>query len=219
MKNRDYKEFAKDGIYHIYNRGVGKMNIFLDHQDNEVFLSRLEENIFPEKFDRASFSWNERRRKSLQPKSFNLISYCLMPNHFHLLIQQTFDTPISKLISKICTSYSMYFNKKYKRVGTLFQDQFKSVLIEDNEQLLWTAYYIHKNPIEANLVKDIKKYPWNSYLEYSNEEGNSLCKKDILLEQFQSKNKFADHFEESLLSNEVDNKLIGFQNLLIDNFD
>jgi len=219
MRNRDYKEFAKNEIYHIYNRGVGKMNIFLDNKDHQMFLSRLEENLFPERIDKSEFSWNEKRRKILPSNSFNLICYCLMPNHFHLLIQQKTDLSITKLISKLCTSYSIYFNKKYNRVGAVLQDQFKAVLIKSNEQLLWTSFYIHKNPIEAGLVSNVYDYKWNSYLEYVNSMIEPLCKKDILLEQFKSKDSFVSYFQKSLVSKDTDYKLVGFQDLLIDNLD
>jgi putative transposase len=197
MRNRDYKNFSIGGIYHVYNRGVNKENIFLTKKDYEVFLHRLWENLFPKLVNKKKVSWKEKRRKMLPPNSFDLISYCLMPNHFHLLIQQKTDLPVTKLISKICTSYSMCFNKAHKRVGAVFQDQFKSVPIENNEQLLWTSYYIHKNPLEANLVKDLKDYRWSSYQEYFGEENNfKICKKEIILKQFSSENQYMKYFED-----------------------
>ena len=216
MKNRDYKEFAPNEIYHIYNRGVGKMKIFLDDQDYGVFISRLKENLFPEKVDDTKLSWLEKRRKLLPPDSFSLVSYCLMPNHFHLVIKQLTDLPIGKIILKVCTSYSMYFNKKYNRVGTVFQDQFKAVLVENNGQLLWLSFYVHKNPLEAGLITEIEKYKWNSYLDYANLENDSLCKKDLLLEQFKNPQSFATHFKESLVSKEVNYKMVDMQDLFID---
>ena len=169
-------------IYHVYNRGVNKADIFKAQKDYEVFLSRLKENLFPEFVDKKKLSWLEKRRKLLPPNSFDLICYCLMPNHFHLLIQQKTDLPITKLISKICTSYAICFNKKHGRVGAVFQDQFKAVLVENNEQLLWTSYYIHKNPTEADIVINLKDYKWGSYSEYFDKENSfKLCKKILLL--------------------------------------
>ncbi len=216
MKNRDYKRFSKDGIYHVFNRGVGKMKIFLDDQDCAVFLSRLRENLFPKEINRKELSRLERRRKALPPNSFSLVSYCLMPNHFHLVIQQATDLPITILMSKVCTSYSMYFNKKYKRVGGLFQDQFKAVLVENNPQLLWVSFYVHKNPLEAHIVKEIEEYKWSSYPEYSSRGEQSLCKRELLLEQFDSPESFVRHFKESLISEETNYKMIDMQELLID---
>jgi len=197
MRNRDYKHFTVGEIYHVYNRGVNKTDIFKTQKDYEVFLHRLKENLFPNLIDKKKLSWLERRRKTLPANSFDLICYCLMPNHFHLLIQQKTDLPITKLISKVCTSYSMCFNKKHGRVGAVFQDQFKSVLVEGNEQLLWMSYYIHKNPIEAGFVMDLKDYKWSSYLEYLNCGGNfKLCKKEIITGQLNHPEQYLKYFED-----------------------
>jgi len=196
MNRRDYKEFSKGGIYHVYNRGVNKMDIFEEEYDFKVFLFRLKENLFPNQKSELNLSRSERRRKPLPLNSFDLISYCLMPNHFHLLIQQKTDLSITKLISKICTGYSKYFNKKYERIGAVLQDQFKAVLVEDNEQLLWTSYYIHKNPIETGLVKFPENYKWSSYPEYFDQKENkNLCHKSIILEQFNSSEQYLKYFE------------------------
>jgi REP element-mobilizing transposase RayT len=86
-----------------------------------------------------------------------------MPNHYHFIIEQKTEIPITKVIVKICTSYSKYFNKKYSSVGHLFQDKFKSVLIESNEQLRLVFDYIHNNPKEAGLVNNISDWKWSSY--------------------------------------------------------
>ena len=88
MKNRDYKNFIENEYFHIYNRGVGKMNIFLDDQDKSVFMSRLHENIYPEKAKLEINIGGKKKkieRKLLPSNSFELVSFCLMPNHFHLL--------------------------------------------------------------------------------------------------------------------------------------
>lgn len=197
MKNRDYKNFSVGEIYHVYNRGVNKEKIFLTPKDYEVFLHRLRENLFPNLIDKKKLPKLERRRKMLPPDSFDLIAYCLMPNHFHLLIQQKTNLPITKLISKVSTSYSMCFNKVNGRIGTLFQDRFKAVLIEGNEQLLWTSYYIHKNPLEADLVKNLKDYKWSSYPEYFDPENNlKLCNRKIITDQFTSEEQYLKYFED-----------------------
>jgi len=218
MKNRDYKKFEENGIYHIYNRGVGKMKIFKDDQDFRVFLSRLKENLFPEKkkIENSILKKEVYKRKLLPPKSFDLICYCLMPNHFHLLIQQKTNFPISKIISKVCTSYSMYFNKRYNRVGSLFQDTFKAVFIENNEQLLWTSLYIHENPIKGNLIKNLKNYEWSSFKDYVRLNNTSICKKDILLDQFNSTKSYLKYFENPKKNKEAQNQMIGFLDLFID---
>ncbi len=189
MNNRDYKGFTEGECYHVYNRGVGKMDIFLCEEDFNFFISRLRENLFP------SISMNKSaggyRRELLPFDSYSLIAYCLMPNHFHLLIRQNKELPISKLLSKIGTSYSKYFNKKYIRVGSLFQDQFKAVHIENNEQLLWVTTYIHQNPKVAKLVSTLDDYPFSSYLDYVGMRKGTLCSKELILNQF---NNETEHY-------------------------
>lgn len=197
VNNRDYKNFSCGEVYHIYNRGVNKDDIFRNQDDYQLFLFRLKENLFPNLIKTERLSKIKNRRKMLPPNSFDLICFCLMPNHFHLLIQQKTDLPITKLISKICTSYSMIFNKKYERVGAVFQDQFKSVRIENNEQLLWTSYYIHKNPIESGLVENLQGYRWSSFSEYFNSFNKwTMCKKDIITKQFHTEDMYLKYFSD-----------------------
>lgn len=201
MNNRDYKDFAIGEIYHVYNRGVGKMKIFLDETDYRVFLSRLKENLFPELIDYSLLPKGAARRKTLPSNSFDLISYCLMPNHFHLLIKQNTELPINRLVTKICTGYSKYFNKKYDRVGSVFQDRFKAVRIKKNNQLLWVLYYIHKNPVEGQLVKYSKDYKWSSTLEHEGLVSEPICKKEIITKQFR---QISDKETEDNLTSNLD---------------
>lgn len=170
MKNRDYKEFAPGSIVHIYNRGNNKEKIFFDRQDYKAFLFRvgLALGYEPKELSDSLLSvpYSRIRITDGNKSNFNLHSFCLMPNHFHLLIEQKRDVSISKLISKICTSYAMYINKKYKRVGHVFQDQFKAVLVEDDPQLMWVSAYIHMNPVKEGIVKHPSLYDWSSYKDF-----------------------------------------------------
>ncbi|MFA6269924.1 MAG: transposase [Candidatus Paceibacterota bacterium] len=216
MNNRDYKEFAKGEIYHIYNRGVGKMNIFKDEEDFKVFLFRLKENLFPELIKRRDLSKSNYRRKILPPNSFDLIAYCLMPNHFHLLIKQNSEISISVLVLKLCGGFSKYFNKKHNRVGSLFQDKFKAVRIQKNKQLMWTSLYIHENPLKAEITSNLSNYKWSSYSDYAGLENNNLCKKEAILGQFNSPKTYLNYFKTSE-NKKIKNKMIGCLDLLIDN--
>src|SRR3989338_10709114 len=123
MGIRDYKNFGPGSFFHIYNRGNNKQEIFLDDGDYSFFTLRLKQNLYPERFD-------ELKVQPLPSNSFSLISYCLMPNHFHLILRQNSNIPTSKLILKVCSSYAKVFNKKHDRVGHVFQDQFKQIQIE-----------------------------------------------------------------------------------------
>lgn len=115
-----------------------------------------------------------------------IVCYCLMPNHFHFLVKQLIDGGITEFISKLSNSYTKYFNIKYRRVGPLLQGEFKSVLVESNEQLLHLSRYIHLNPLVSGLVKDLKDYPWSSYPEYIGLSAQKICAKEIILNQFKS---------------------------------
>lgn len=189
MKNRDYKILAPDQYYHVFNRGIGNMNIFKDDSDYKFFLYRLKENLYPQ---RTVLSGQDRPlhkryvRKSLPSGAYSLLAYCLMPNHFHFLIRQNSILPISKLISKVCTSYSMYFNKKYEHVGALLQGKFKAVMVVSDPQLLWLSSYIHNNPRTANIVTKLEDWQWSSYLDYINLRQGTLAYKNFILKIFKN---------------------------------
>ncbi len=175
------------------------MNIFNDDQDFRIFLNRLKENLFPNLENSPEDAHQGRShthyvRKKLPEGSFSLVTYCLMLNHFHLLIKQDKDIPISKLVSKVCTSYSKYFNKKYERVGALFQDQFKYSHVDNNEYLLWLSAYIHLNP----MVIGINDWKWSSYPEYLGKESKCLCKREIITDQMGSVGKYEEFVNTSL---------------------
>jgi len=159
-----YKQYVKGGYYHIYNRGNGKQDIFLDDQDYAVYINRL----------------GRYRTKH----GTTLVCYCLMPNHVHLLMRQETDEPIYRFISSLHTSYSMYFNKKYNHAGHLFQDRFKQVLINTEDYLLHLSRYIHLNPVKDGLVKTPKDYRWSSFKEYIGVSKYNFCKRSIILDYF-----------------------------------
>ncbi len=203
MRTRDYKAFASGEYYHLFNRGNGKMNIFEDDSDYKFFLHRLEEYLYP---DRRAPSADRYVRKSLPVGAFSLVCYCLMPNHYHFLIRQNSELPISALMLGLTTGYSKYFNKKYERVGSLFQDQFKAVHVGSNEQLLWLSAYIHQNPKVAGLSRRLEDYEYSSYREYIDSNQRQLCDTNIVLGQLQKEMNYqqyiidnADKFAEGAL--------------------
>ena|SRR3989344_4770723 len=215
MKNRDYKEFAPGTYYHVFNRGVAKQDIFTDAEDYTFFLRRLKENLYP-KIDKEKPLYSGDillnlkkgdRRKLLPPDSFELVCYCLMPNHFHFLIKQLKEVPISALMLKMGTGYSMYFNKKKDRVGALFQDAFKAIPIENNDYLFWLSLYIHQNPIEAGLINNLKEWPWSSYLDYIGERDGILCEKSIILEQLNTVKNYEKMIDKDLKKHKEFKKL------------
>ena len=169
------KKYVEKSYYHIYNRGVNKERIFLDDQDYKTFLSYLKFYLsFP---DLRGDSSQVKIAPSKQLKNYadqvKLIAYCLLPNHFHLLIWQDEFDRINFFMRSLATKYSRYFNRKYNRVGPVFQSVYKAVLIESEPQLLYLSKYIHRNPIELlparRLLVDYKYSSFPNYLGLFNQ--------------------------------------------------
>jgi putative transposase len=120
-----------------------------------------------------------------------------MPNHFHWLIRQNTNLPVSKMLLKVCTGYSMYFNKKYEHTGHVFQDQFKAISVENDSYLTWVSAYIHQNPKVAGLVDDLNTWQYSSYLDYVGLRGGNLCEKKIILDIVSGEKAYQNFVDES----------------------
>lgn len=175
MRYRDYKNFRPNNYYHIYNRGNNKQDIFLEPADYFQFIKRikiiLQQDINQTRLTQSSI-------KPLPKNSFVIIAYCLMQNHFHFLIRQNSNIGINRLISKLCTSYAIYFNKKYGRVGRVFQDKFKAKHIDDERYLLHLTAYIHNNPNSP------LNYKFSSFNEYIGVINNKITDSQTILSYF-----------------------------------
>ena len=183
------KLYVENGYYHVYNRGVEKRTIFQDDQDYQVFLSYLKECLLPitkitgKKPQGGSLRlqpWEIKRKKNYSD-SIQLLAYALMPNHFHLLIKQKSKTSMESFMRSLMTKYSMYFNKKYIRVGKLFQGHYKAAIIETDEYLLYVSKYIHLNPLEIN-NSIVKAY--SSYADYLGLRNTKWISKEEILNYF-----------------------------------
>jgi len=161
-----------NGYYHIYNRGVEKRIIFEDAQDYKVFLGYLKEYLSPppkieELLKNFTLQGTTFQGIPHLPKNYfqkvDLLAYCLMPNHFHLLIKQVKKDAMEGFMRSLATRYSMYFNKKYDRVGSLFQGIYKASMVDNDNYLLHLSRYIHLNP--AEYTKDLSS-AHSSYGEY-----------------------------------------------------
>ncbi|MEK7634235.1 MAG: transposase [Patescibacteria group bacterium] len=192
------KTYIENGYYHIYNRGVEKRKIFLDEQDYRVFLSYLKIYLSPkidstnEIVSNKNGDYEDKNKVISEIYKLNnfynkidLISYVLMPNHFHLEIKQKKIKEITSFMQSLITKYSKYFNKKYERVGPLFQSRYKAVLIQNVEYLLYLSRYIHLNPVEL-LTKNqsLIQYPWSSYPAYLKKVNLSWLKTDSISDNF-----------------------------------
>ncbi len=159
------------GIYHIIVRGVDRMDIFLDKNDNSKFLDTLQ------------------RFKEVD--NCEIYAYCLMSNHVHLLMKEAGDS-IQRFMKRVGVSYVYYFNKKYERVGHLFQGRYRSEVIDSEQYLLACARYIHNNPVAAGLVEYPEDYYWSSYSYYLGASNHGdLLNKDFLLDLFSSEREDA----------------------------
>lgn len=227
------KTYIENGCYHIYNRGVEKRKIFLDEQDYKVFLSYLKIYLSPKINSANDIVSNENGDYEDQDKTiseiyklnnfFNkidLISYVLMPNHFHLEIKQKNKKEIESFMRSLITKYSKYFNKKYERVGPLFQGRYKAVLIQNTEYLLYLSKYIHLNPAEL-LTKGqtLIQYPWSSYSIYLKKINISWLKTDFIGNNFLENGIFSANLYKKFVESDKDQEneeSKAFKNLLID---
>lgn len=173
--------FVNGQFYHIYNRGTEKRRTFENRRDQNRFIQTMRYYQLAGPKPRFSNSFhNPYFKPALNKKIVEVICYCLMPNHFHFLIKQLRDGGITEFISKLTNSYTKYFNIKHKRVGPLFQGEFKAVLVESDEQFMHLSRYIHLNPYVSHIVKDLNLYEWSSYNEYVNNKKGFCSKEDIL---------------------------------------
>ena len=168
--------------------------MFFEDDDYRAFLFRLGLGLGFEKKElehELLFFPKSRVRLSAKKGMFNLHGFCLMPNHFHLLIEQQNKVPISNLMLRICTSFSMFLNKKYKRVGHIFQDQFKAVAVESDRQLRWLCSYIHMNPVKSGLVDEPEEYKWSSFKDFVGQRELPIISKNLFPGMFGNKKDFA----------------------------
>lgn len=156
-----YKVSYPGGYFHIYNRGNHQQKIFLEEADYVAYLERL--------------------RKYKEQHQIAIICYCLMPNHVHLLLRQDSKNPLYRFMLSLHTSYVMYFNLKYEKVGHLFQGRFQQKHVDKDEYLLQVSSYIHLNPLIDGLVEKLQDYQWSSYPDYIGLRPGTLCDKEPVL--------------------------------------
>ncbi len=136
---------SQSGIYHIMLRGINQQQIFEETDDYDKFLDIL--------------------RECKEICRFELFAYCLMGNHIHLLVKEG-QEPLGQMFKRICGRFVYWYNIKYRRVGHLFQDRFKSEPVDSEKYFLTVVRYIHQNPTKAGLCKNIEDYAYSSYSEY-----------------------------------------------------
>lgn len=171
------KHYFQGVVCHVYNRGVNKESIFRDDEDYFFYLKKL--RTYKDKFN------------------IDLICYNLIPNHYHYILEQLGEFPIVYFMRSVHTSYGQYFNKKYKRVGPLFQDRFKQIVLEDNEKFIYLSAYINANAKIHRITEKIEDYNWSSYKDYLGLRNGTLCNKNKILDQFRNISDYKNFVEEN----------------------
>ncbi len=195
--------------YHIFNRGVDKCITFRDDTDRWRFLTLLillqGEVYFPQVgrlvsvVKSWSFDKNEDFEEVLMTKSIDLVGFCLMPNHFHLLLRELKEGGISKFMQRLLGAYTKYFNTRYHRSGHLFGGKFQSAHVDEDRYLNYLSAYIHMNP------RDIKewrhreeKYPWSSFQDYVKQNRfGAFLNNTVILDQFNNGMEYQKFVEKS----------------------
>lgn len=217
--------FAENEYYHIYSRGVEKRKIFLNTKDHNRFIALLYimnqdisfrmDNFLQMHKNNLLEIFEEKREKTL----VSILGYCLMPNHFHLILHEHAEGGISKFMGKLLTAYSMYFNTKYDRSGPLFTHPFRSEHIGDESQYMYIFSYVHLNPIsiiekkwKESGVKNkkeaeefLKKYQFSSYPDFlgNNRPESAILDLSLVPEYIQDTELSFKTFEETYNANKV----------------
>ncbi len=221
-------------IYHILNRGVDKRKIFLDRQDYFRFIHDLFEFNDQRIINTTFYAFNSqindfvsRKYKAVEFKEkkprkllVNIHAFCLMPNHYHLLMSPRIEGGITKFMRKIGIGYAKYFNQKYERRGTLFESRYKSIQIVNEPHFYHLPYYIHLNPLDLKFpewregklrnyreaLKLLKDYRWSSHLDYLGKKNfPSVTKREFLLEIFNGEKEYEKNIKQWLKDLKLEN--------------
>lgn len=197
-------QISIDEYYHVYNRGAHKKIIFHDVADYARFLFSILYFQSPTGFDQIS----RYVRRFIQHRVFDidetdasqiiggryveLVSFCLMQNHFHLILREVQAKGIARYMQRVLNSYTKYYNTKYDTSGHLFQGPYKAVHVVDNEQLVYLSTYIHRNPRELPDWKNKEGgYEWSSYQDYIGKpRWDKLLSTEMIREQFSTAGEY-----------------------------
>ncbi|MCY7286353.1 MAG: transposase [Cyanobacteria bacterium CAN_BIN43] len=164
MPRRDLT-FQPDHYYHLYNRGNDRNPIFFERENYLHFLRLV--------------------RRHLIEQTLDVLAYCLMPNHYHLLVRCKTDA-VSGAMQRLSMAYTKAMNRRFNRVGSLFQGQFQAIVVDSEEYLSHLTRYIHLNPVKAGIVAYPKDWEFSSYLEYAGLRAGTLPKLDVVRQRFVS---------------------------------
>lgn len=210
-------------IYHVFNRGIDGRITFSDIKEYARAYQIMKYYRFSSPPLKLSIFLriSDSKRQEMQEVSWgeklvSIMCYCFMPNHFHFMLRQEMDGGISKFLSLFQNSYTRYFNTKNDRVGQLFLDNFKNVLIDGEEQLLHLSRYIHLNAYSSSIVsglEDLYKYEWSSLSEYLGGSEDNICEKDMIKSYFKTKESYKNFVSDRA---DYQKELKRIENLVID---
>lgn len=168
-----YREnaFVAGNIYHIYNRGVNKMQIFVN-PGNYTYLLRKVKQLLTE-------------------LPITILAYCLMPTHYHFVLRQDGDIPISTFIQRLFQTYTQAFNKQQKRKGPLFEGRFRHVHVDRDEYVMHLCRYVHLNPVTAGLVSSPEEWLYSNYLEWIDARSGTLVDREFIRQFFSTPDTYA----------------------------
>ncbi len=164
-------QFRAGHYYHLYNRGVNRQPIFFEQENWGYFIKRLRHYCLPDLIE--------------------IVAYCLMPNHYHILAYLKDDNLSKKIIQPFTVSYTKAVNRQQDRVGPVFQGVFKAKLVDKNEYLLHLSRYIHLNPVLVGIASNPESWTFSSYQDYIGLRNGTLSKPHIVLSQFSSRPAYA----------------------------
>ncbi len=218
-------------IYHVLNRGVDKRDIFMDKQDNLRFIHDLYEFNDQERVESTYYKFRDygingkigagKKHKQRKPL-VDILAFCLMSNHYHLMLSSKTEKGISLFMQKLNAGYVKYFNQKHERSGTLFQGRYKKILVTSNTHFLHLPFYIHFNPLDLsypewreNKISDPKKatellksHRWSSHLDYLGIKNfPSVLNMRALMETFGSHKDYHQLVENYLKDIQIDPKV------------
>lgn len=191
------RQHAPEEYFHIFNRGMQKQPIFVIQPDylrflfliltfqGEAVIKNISREIESSVQSRTLHIDVELESEILKNRMVELVAFCLVPNHFHLILRELVEDGISKYMQRVSTAYVKYFNLRHNKSGYLFQGKYKSVHIDSDRQLMHTSAYIHKHPMELGWGGKEDRYPWSSYQDYieKNRFGDLLVT-DVVMERF-----------------------------------
>jgi len=194
--------FRNEQIYHVFNRGVERRTVFTNRKELErakQLIKFYRHKDIPIRFSQVMNQPEEIKNKILEKlyrtnQQVDIISYCLMPNHFHFILKQNTENGVARFISNFTNAYTKYFNTKHKRIGPLFQGIFKALIVETDEQLIHLSRYIHLNPVSSSIIKEdqLTIYPYSSLMEYLLLSNDEISKTDVVLSMFKTSEKYRD---------------------------